>query len=1224
VLKRTTISVAVAGVLAPVLSYALGLGEISTNSALNQPLDADIQLTSAAGEVDKVTVKLAPNSVFNQAGITRSEFLDQLKFEPTSIAGAEVIKITSQVPIQEPFINFIIEVSWPKGKLLREYTVLLDPPVLGGAAASSAQQGTASAGADDGVPPFLAGTESEAFSVTDDAAGENKVASEGAGNDPVASSVPEEPKEAASVPSEVDQAESFAVTDDAKEEGYGSSSGGISEIFVSMAGTSGEAPSTSSEAKQESPETFSVASGAPAEADTNAVDAEDPETFSVTDSEVAGDQPSGSSEGFTDIFVTMPEIQSVAESATSSTEDAASTNVSPKSSIAAGDEEYQVGSGDTLSVLARESLPNKDVSVAQMMAAFLRENPGAFANGNINSLKAGYILRVPDESMAAQVSSEEAIQELDGHGGEEFSQYRSKMADAAVPQQASDGEVDDAVASSSEQTDEVTSENTAAKAEDKSELEILVPDGDGGGTAENQVANNGSAVAALEKEIALAKERLESKSVEATELQSRVADLEGIVSAKERLIQLKEEELTGLQQQLSDGTAVQESKASDLKGTVAEKDLLIQQKEEELSALQQKLTDDVKAQESRVAELESVLAERETELSDLQKKISSDAVVQESKVTENEGYLVEKDHLIQQKEAELADLQQKITEGATAQESKVADFEGVVAEKDRLIQVKDAELAELQQKLLASDAAVERSSDTQDGVVAASEEVESEVEAPSVGALEAEEIAETKGGGQAEQAESEIEPATEPSVATTEAEGKVEAETQEPIVEGSTDIAEAEQVSKDSAGSPNLLIGAGVGGLLLAGLGLLAFRKKKPQEAPVIAGDIADATTSFKPVVGSDDSKPLYSDGHHVEVVEEYVDDGISDATMVVETQPEPFIEPSADAGGEEKIEVDESSISVEEEADIVAAMTAELAAGNLDLDLDVDEDLSSAGVVDNIEDEVLSESNVYLAYGLHDQAIELLKPAVDANPDRTDYASKLLEAYHATGDKEAFVEVATGLHDKVGGGSNPVWQRAVVMGKDLTPDHALFVNADSGDLTLTAIQNQRAELMDVGENDEPLTEIEVDSKTLPLRREEGEFDVESSPVGEFELPDLDELSQSLQVDGDEVTVALKESQDELSQEILADLTGQLEGFKPDLDRVMDLDEDASLTLADVESELTSLTTGADEMSTKLDLAKAYIDMGDDEGAREALEEVISQGDETQSGEAKKLMDQIM
>jgi len=177
----------------------------------------------------------------------------------------------------------------------------------------------------------------------------------------------------------------------------------------------------------------------------------------------------------------------------------------------------------------------------------------------------------------------------------------------------------------------------------------------------------------------------------------------------------------------------------------------------------------------------------------------------------------------------------------------------------------------------------------------------------------------------------------------------------------------------------------------------------------------------------------------------------------------------------------------------------------------------------------------------------------------------------------------------------------------------------------LTAIQNQRAELMDVGENDEPLTEIEVDSKTLPLRREEGEFNVESNnPAGEFELPDLDELSQSLQVDGDEVTVALKESQDELSQEILADLTGQLEGFKPDLDRVMDLDEDANLTLADVESELTSLTTGADEMSTKLDLAKAYIDMGDDEGAREALEEVISQGDETQSGEAKKLMDQIM
>jgi len=1251
--------VAVAGILAPALSYALGLGEISTNSALNQPLDADIQLISAAGEVDKVTVKLAPNAVFNQAGITRSGILDQLKFEPTSVGGAEVIKITSQGPIQEPFINFIIEVSWPKGKLLREYTVLLDPPVLGGGGVSipenSATPATAadagdqvepqSADSHEGLPPFVAASqagaeaevETETFSVSDDT---DEAASESEAGDSTGSA---ESGDVAAVEPEAEQAESFSVTDDTDSDRQGSYSGGSSEIFLSQAGGVEETAPASSEPEVAESESFSVAPDESVEEKSTEVaetEAEaELETFSVTDSEVAeGDQSYDPNEGFSDIFLAIPGVKPITDVADSSLEKAAASDAAGKSSIVAGDE-YQVNSGDTLSVLAGKSLPSKGVSVAQMMAAYLRENPDAFANSNINSLKAGYILRVPDESMATQVSNEEAIRELDGHGGEAFAQYRSKMADAAVSQQtaetgANTGAQDPAVNSSEQTGEAVDDEGSVAQTEDKSELEILVPDAEGGDAAGNQVADNG-AIQALEKEIALAKERLESKSRETAELQSRVTDLEGIVSAKERLIQLKEEELTGAQQQLSEGAAIQESKASNLEGTVAEKDLLIQQKEEELSGLQQKLSDDTAAQKSGIAELESALAEKdrliqekETELSGLQQKLSEGSTAQESKAAEIEGILAEKDRLIQEKEAELSDLHQKLSEDTAIQESKVADFEGVLAEKDRLIQVKDAELADLQQRLSATNSATEQPSDG--AAEAADSTLESEVEAPLVGDLEAEAIAELQGEEQSEPVAGEVDMGADEGAGSTEG-----AEiASDPVIEDPSESAEitpviddAQEVVEDSTASksnPNLLLGAGVGGLLLAMLGLMAFRKKSPKESPIVADDTVDAAPTVKTIVGEDDDKPLYSDGGDDELVEKYdKEDAISDATMVVETRPEPFLESSTHT---EKniVDVDESSISVEDEADIVAAMTAELAAGDLDLDLDVDDDLSSVDGMDSIEDEVLSESNVYLAYGLHDQAIELLKPAVESNPDRADYASKLLEAYHATGDKEAFVQVATALKDQVDDGNNPVWQRAVVMGKDLIPDHALFVNADSGDLTLTAIQNQRAELMDVGENDEPLTEIEVDSKTLPLRRQEGELEVESHLAGEFELPDLDELSQSLQMEGDEVTVALKESQDELSQEILADLTGQLEGFKPDLDHAMDLDEDANLTLADVESELTSLTTGADEMSTKLDLAKAYIDMGDDEGAREALEEVISQGDETQSGEAKKLMDQIV
>ncbi|RUM93846.1 MAG: hypothetical protein DSZ28_06280 [Thiothrix sp.] len=1180
---------AVAGILAPALSYALGLGEISTNSALNQPLDADIQLISAAGEVDKVTVKLAPNAVFNQAGITRSGLLDQLEFEPISVDGAEVIKITSKAPIQEPFINFIIEVSWPKGKLLREYTVLLDPPVLGGAV-SSAQQSTASAGESQPVDtgkelsPFVAGVQTEAadepetFSVADEAGG---AAPEDASGDSAGSPESGGVESTAAAESQIEDAESFSVTDEASNEGAKSYSGGVSEIFVSMAGASEGAAADMEVVKSE---TFSVTPpNEPVEGDHAEAADTNPETFSVTDSEASEE---GSlfdpSEGVSDIFIAMPDVKSTTDLPGSTLEDPASSVVSAKPSIAAGDEEYQVNSGDTLSVLARKSVPNKGVSVAQMMAAFLRENPDAFANSNINSLKAGYILRVPDETIATQVSNEEAIRELDGHGGEVFAQYRSKMADAAISQQSMSGEAGSGssslAGSSSEQTGEVAGEEAVAQGEDKSELEILVPDAEAGPAAGNQVADS-DAIQALEKEIALAKEQLESTGRETAELQSRVSDLEGIVSAKERLIQLKEEELTGLQQQLSEGAT---------------------------------------AQESRVAELEGVLAE--------------------------------KDSLIQSKETELSDLQQKLSEGTASQESKSAEIEGLLAEKDRLIQVKDAELAELQQRLTAAGSATEQAADVGAGQ-AADQAVAIESKVPPVGALEAEAIAELQSGGQADQpatvseadqpttvSEADqpttVSEADQPTTGSEEAKSSSEAgagvaedvvASQGSVIESSADIAGTEEAPEGSTSNPNLLLGASAGGVLLALLGWLALRKKSPKEPPVVNVENIDETTAIKTIVGGDIEKPLYSDGEHHEMVDDFVEDvdTISDATMVVETQPEPFVEPLTTAE-KSTVESGETSISVEDEADIVAAMTAELAAGDLDLGLDVDDDLSSAVGVDGIEDEVLSESNVYLAYGLHDQAIELLKPAVESNPDRTDYASKLLEAYHATGNKEAFIRVASGLQDKIGADDSLMWQRAIVMGKDLVPDNALFVNADSGDLTLTAIQSQRAELMDVGENDEPLTEIEMDSKTLPVRREGGEFDVESNLAGEFELPDLDELSQSLQMDGDEVTIALKESQDELSQEILADLTGQLEGFKPDLGNAMDLDEDANLTLADVESELTSLTTGADEMSTKLDLAKAYIDMGDDEGAREALEEVISQGDEAQSGEARKLMDQIV
>lgn len=113
------------------LLFALGLGEIRLNSALNQPLDAEIELVSAtAEELRSLTASVASPDTFKRYGLDRPVFLSGLSFTiEKDAAGRDVLKVRSGQSITEPFLTFIIEANWSRGRLLREYTVLLDPPV---------------------------------------------------------------------------------------------------------------------------------------------------------------------------------------------------------------------------------------------------------------------------------------------------------------------------------------------------------------------------------------------------------------------------------------------------------------------------------------------------------------------------------------------------------------------------------------------------------------------------------------------------------------------------------------------------------------------------------------------------------------------------------------------------------------------------------------------------------------------------------------------------------------------------------------------------------------------------------------------------------------------------------------------------------------------------------------------------------------------------------------
>ena len=122
---------AIAAVFYTAMAFAVGFGDISLKSSLNEPLEAEIVLNNIEGiDEQMLLVQLAPAQAFIQAGISREYYLTQLDFTlGKNAANDPVIKVTSEQPVVEPYLDFLVQLEWPSGRLLREYTLLLDLPV---------------------------------------------------------------------------------------------------------------------------------------------------------------------------------------------------------------------------------------------------------------------------------------------------------------------------------------------------------------------------------------------------------------------------------------------------------------------------------------------------------------------------------------------------------------------------------------------------------------------------------------------------------------------------------------------------------------------------------------------------------------------------------------------------------------------------------------------------------------------------------------------------------------------------------------------------------------------------------------------------------------------------------------------------------------------------------------------------------------------------------------
>jgi pilus assembly protein FimV len=115
--------------MAPFNTHAAGLGRLNVLSPLGQPLNAEIEIVALRpGEEETLVARIAPLDAFTAAGIEPTAMLNTMRFALERRGGQRILKVTTTAPVNDPFVEILIELQWGSGRLVREYTFLLDPP----------------------------------------------------------------------------------------------------------------------------------------------------------------------------------------------------------------------------------------------------------------------------------------------------------------------------------------------------------------------------------------------------------------------------------------------------------------------------------------------------------------------------------------------------------------------------------------------------------------------------------------------------------------------------------------------------------------------------------------------------------------------------------------------------------------------------------------------------------------------------------------------------------------------------------------------------------------------------------------------------------------------------------------------------------------------------------------------------------------------------------------
>ncbi|MFZ5558031.1 MAG: FimV/HubP family polar landmark protein [Pseudomonadota bacterium] len=282
----------------------------------------------------------------------------------------------------------------------------------------------------------------------------------------------------------------------------------------------------------------------------------------------------------------------------------------------------------------------------------------------------------------------------------------------------------------------------------------------------------------------------------------------------------------------------------------------------------------------------------------------------------------------------------------------------------------------------------------------------------------------------------------------------------------------------------------------------------------------------------------------------------------------------------------------------------------------------TAAGPGSMDEVDPVQEAEVYLTYRRDGQAEEVLKEALAKTPNRPEVYVKLLEIYGMRKDKASFESTARKLQALAGG--TPHWDKAVTMGLALDPTNALYGGAP-----------------DAGGTDREA--MDITSPPTQFGRQGGnvDFDLSGGGAGESEVEDVTKWRPPAGLDTTNVDFEVTSGVGEGHHEEMKSASGldQPLAFEPGLaersetgDRkgpqestTTKLDFDFSLDLGSEPADVAQAGGDAQwqEIATKFDLAKAYKEMGDNDGAREILQEVMREGNAQQKKEAQELLDSL-